>query len=292
MKKILLFFILSVISIHGFAASCANGNEPIKAVSADGSYFEYKCQEQIRLNTGRLSGFRSLSTSSYGYMIVNDIVRAGKEAQRFEVRPGDCGEDQAWSDCNNNRERSEISLDNHFFPGDNQWIAFSVFIPDNFKTSNSVSTTIGQIHQIGGPSGIAGSLPSFPPLIQLEAKGNNYRACIHILSGSDNNVVDECKYYNLSAISDMQGQWTDIQIHFDTSNNKSLIEVYLNNERKALLREFVNFWPKSYYIKYGIYRSFVSQHTGPMPTQVVWIDEVKMGKNQELVAINKATPVD
>ena len=42
----------------------------------------------------------------------------------------------------------------------------------------------------------------------------------------------------------MQGQWTDIQIHFDTSNNKSLIEVYINNERKALLREFVNFWPQ------------------------------------------------
>ena len=40
------------------------------------------------------------------------------------------------------------------------------------------------------------------------------------------------------------------------------------------------------------YRSFVSQHGGPMPTQIVWIDEVKMGKNQELVAINKATPVD
>ena len=292
MKKILLFFILSVISIQGFAVSCANGNEPIKAVSADGSYYEYKCKEHIRPNTGRLSGFRSLSTSSYGYMIVNDIVRAGKEAQRFEVRPGDCGEDEVWSDCNNNRERSEISLDNHFFPGDNQWIAFSVFIPDNFKTSNYVSTTIGQIHQKGGPSGVAGSLPSFPPLIQLEVKGNNYRACIHILSGPANNVIDDCKYYNLSTINDMKGLWTDIQIHFDTSNKKSLIEVYLNNERKAVLRDFVNFWPESYYIKYGIYRSFVSQHGGPMPTQIVWIDEVKMGKNQELVAINKATPVD
>jgi hypothetical protein len=90
----------------------------------------------------------------------------------------------------------------------------------------------------------------------------------------------------------MQGQWTDIQIHFDTSNNQSLIEVYVNNERKALLSEFVNFWPKSYYFKYGIYRSFVSRHAGPMPTQIVWIDEVKIGKNQELVTINKATPVD
>ena len=242
----------------------------------------------------RLSGDRSLSTTSYGYKIVNDIVRAGDEAQRFEVRPGDCGEDDGWSDCDNNRERSEISLhENHsFFPGGNQWVAFSVYIPDNFKTSNQVSTTIGQIHQIGGPSGVAGSLPSFPPLIQLEARMNNYRACIHILSGSENNVSDECKYYNLLTISDMKGQWTDIQIHFDTTDNKSLIEVYVNNERKAILSDFVNFWPKSYYFKYGVYRGFVNKHPGPMPIQTVWIDEVKMGGNQELVALNKATPVD
>ena len=50
----------------------------------------------------RLTGVRSLSTASWGYSVVSDIVRAGKESQRFEVRPGDCGEDSGWSDCDNN----------------------------------------------------------------------------------------------------------------------------------------------------------------------------------------------
>ena len=43
MKKLILLFILSFFSTQGYAASCPDGNEPIKTVSADGSYYEYKC---------------------------------------------------------------------------------------------------------------------------------------------------------------------------------------------------------------------------------------------------------
>ena len=241
----------------------------------------------------RLTGARSLSTTSWGYSIVSDIVRAGKESQRFEVRPGDCGEDPGkWSDCDNDRERSEISLDRKFLPGDNQWIAFSLYIPEDYQTSDYVNTTVGQIHQIGGPTGTAGGFQSFPGVLQLDTKGGHYFACIHILSGSANNVQDHCDYFTLSSISDMRGRWTDIEIHFDTTDKKSLIEIYVNKERKALLEEFVEFWPQMYHVKYGIYRSFVSQHGGPMPTQIVWFDEIKMGNTREEVTINEAEPVD
>ena len=242
----------------------------------------------------RLTGVRSLSTASWGYSVVSDIVRAGKESQRFEVRPGDCGEDSGWSDCDNNRERSEISLDRKFLPGDNQWIAFSVYLPEDFQTSNYVNSTLGQIHQSGGnrPTGTAAGLKSFPPVLQLEAKGRYYLACIHILSGPKNNVRDICELFTLSSISDMLGRWTDIEIHFDTTDKKSLIEIYVNKERKVLREDFVNFWPQMYHVKYGIYRSFVSQHGGPMPTQIAWFDEIKMGNTREDVAINEAEPVD
>jgi hypothetical protein len=45
MKKLLLLLILSLFSTQGIAASCPDGSEPEKTVSADGSYFEYKCAE-------------------------------------------------------------------------------------------------------------------------------------------------------------------------------------------------------------------------------------------------------
>ena len=44
-KKLLLLLILSFFSTAGLAASCPDGSEPAKTVSADGTYYEYKCAE-------------------------------------------------------------------------------------------------------------------------------------------------------------------------------------------------------------------------------------------------------
>ena len=43
MKKLLLLSLLLLISNHGFANQCPDGSRPIKSISDDGSYFEYKC---------------------------------------------------------------------------------------------------------------------------------------------------------------------------------------------------------------------------------------------------------
>ena len=43
MKKLLLLIVLSFFSTQGFTASCPDGSEPQKTVSADGTYFVYKC---------------------------------------------------------------------------------------------------------------------------------------------------------------------------------------------------------------------------------------------------------
>ena len=43
MKKLLLLLILSFFSTQGLAAGCPDGSEPVKSVSADGTYFVYNC---------------------------------------------------------------------------------------------------------------------------------------------------------------------------------------------------------------------------------------------------------
>jgi len=43
MKKLLLLLILSFFSAQSFAGSCPDGSEPVKSISADGTYFVYKC---------------------------------------------------------------------------------------------------------------------------------------------------------------------------------------------------------------------------------------------------------
>ena len=43
MKKLLLLLILFFFSAQGFATGCPDGSEPVKSVSADGSYYVYHC---------------------------------------------------------------------------------------------------------------------------------------------------------------------------------------------------------------------------------------------------------
>ena len=43
MQKLLILLILSFFSTQGYAASCPDGSEPVKSLSADGTYFVYNC---------------------------------------------------------------------------------------------------------------------------------------------------------------------------------------------------------------------------------------------------------
>ena len=45
MKKLLLLLILSFLSVQSFAAGCPDGSEPVKSVSADGTYYVYNCSK-------------------------------------------------------------------------------------------------------------------------------------------------------------------------------------------------------------------------------------------------------
>ena len=49
MKKLFLLLLLFFFSNQGFAASCPDGSEPTRSVSADGSYFQYKCNADEKL---------------------------------------------------------------------------------------------------------------------------------------------------------------------------------------------------------------------------------------------------
>ena len=43
MRKLQILLILSFFSVQGFAAGCLDGSEPVKSISADGTYFVYNC---------------------------------------------------------------------------------------------------------------------------------------------------------------------------------------------------------------------------------------------------------
>ncbi|GAB4266013.1 MAG: hypothetical protein Kow0013_14770 [Pararhodobacter sp.] len=232
----------------------------------------------------RLPGERSLSETPWGYGIVTAPTRAGAEAQRFEVRAGDCAANAGWDDCARDRERSEFRTAHEWAHGTEQWIGFSLFLPADFPSSPRVKTTLAQIHQTGGPARVAGGQTSHPPLMQMEVLGEIWRLTVH-QPGRPNIHVD------LAPLPALRGVWSDVQIGYDSRAGRHL-EVWVNGTLRARVENWHTTEPDRYYFKYGVYRSFVSRHGGPMPTQVALFDEVRLGPDRASVAVDPAHPVD
>ena len=57
MKRLLILLILSFFSLQSYAGSCPDGSDPVKSISADGTYFVYNCGGSSNNDT-------SLSTNS------------------------------------------------------------------------------------------------------------------------------------------------------------------------------------------------------------------------------------
>lgn len=237
---------------------------------------------------------RSLSNTAWGWNYSKEQVLVGQRSQRFEVRAGDCHGDSKWNDCVMNRERSEISVtDPRFLSGSQAAISLNIYLPKDFKDSDKVRTTLAQVHSRGGPSGSAGGLLSRPPLIQFDLQGGDFKMCWHQLSGKDGAIKDECAWYNLIRLDQMLGRWTELTLEFNTDLKKGSARVWINDQQKVNIEQpLVNYQPEYFFFKYGIYRSFVSRHGGPLPTQIAFFDEIKIAKTAEEIKRSCAKIVD
>ena len=68
MKKLFILLILSFFSAQGLAAGCPDGSEPVKSISADGTYFVFNCGGQSSSSSNANSNTKALA----GIDIEND----------------------------------------------------------------------------------------------------------------------------------------------------------------------------------------------------------------------------
>ena len=252
----------------------------------------------LTMSASKNSGYGS-HTNTYGhkkknFQLVTNLnkARRGEKYQRFEVGDGDCFADDGWNDCDKDRERVEFTAAPRMKPDGNQCFAYSIMLDESFQSVSPTNTTLGQIHQIGGPKGYAGGLPSVPPVIQFDVRNDYFDLNFHELKGSATNVTEKSIYYQLIPISDMKGKWTDISFCLDFVNKN--ISVWVNGEKKLNIDKApinTNLKPSSIYFKHGIYRSFISKYkashgTDVMPTQIVYYDEVRRGFSIDEVDFN------
>jgi hypothetical protein len=257
----------------------------------------YKKDGKFTLKTSSKSGFKYhrnfMNHNDYNFKYIKDKkkARAGKYFQQFELRDGDCfgDDDGGWSDCDSDRERVEFSTRPRQPITKNQCYGYSLMLSEDFIDTHPTNITLGQVHQHGGPTGTAGGLASFPPLIQIDAREGSLYFNWHELSGSATNVIDESRYHKLKSLENMKGVWTDISFCLDFKNKR--MDAWVDGIKKVkILKSPIFFNPEAIYFKHGIYRSFISKYkarnNGKMPTQIVFYDEIRRGNSIEKVDIN------
>ena len=241
---------------------------------------------------GSHSNFFGQKKKNFQLITNPDKARRGEKYQRFEVTDGDCFADDGWNDCKIDRERVEFIATPMQKPIGNQCFAFSIMLDDSFQSVSPTNTSLGQIHQIGGPKGTMEGMKSNPPLIQFDVRHDYYEMNWHVLSGSVKNVNDKSVFYKLISIDDMKGKWTDISFCLDFANSK--ISAWVNGNKKVDIDKSpinAKFVPTAIYFKHGVYRSFISKYkasqgTDVMPTQIVFYDEVRRGSSINEVDFN------
>ena len=224
---------------------------------------------------------RSMNNLSHGYKVVDDPTGKAPTAkvQRFEVRDGDCSHgDGSWSDCANDRERSELAeerVNRIAYNGTEFWYTWSVYFPEDFPLINPTKTSVGQFHQHQG---------HVLWMTQLREDGMIWD---HQVFGGRTSVV-----YSLIDIEDLRGKWHTFKIHvlwskYDDGPKMGFMKVWVNDKLKVdYIGQTCN--SKKLYFKYGIYRSYVSRYKNrwdkdTLPTQVAYYTNVKRGRTEESI---------
>ena len=211
----------------------------------------------VKLPKDTASGFKILTKSltgkyykDYGMQVVDEKdghpVRSGKKSIRFEVRDGDCGQDEqgGWSDCKGDRERHELSANQK---GDTMskgeyWFSWSLYFPEEHQNLWPLSNNYGQFHQKDGP-----------PVFMFKELRSGY-SVIRTIGDVD---YDEKR---LIHNDDMKGKWHDILINVKWSKkDDGFFKVWVNDKLKYDYSGPTK-TEKYVYEKFGIYSTGITRY--------------------------------
>ena len=304
MKKLLLILVLSIFSINSFAGSCPDGTEPIKSISADGTYFVYNCggnNTSTKTSNSAAASKKSLTEimksmdgdgilqveefsplnapHAINPVSVSDFSIIGKTSIRFESNNGECGQEPKHSDCDTDRERTEVVQADEEWKTE-KWYRFYLYLPKDY---NSIAPAKMSLFQwtVSEP---------FHVLIQFQ----------HMHAGltfNRNNSTFPDSYIVLKSNEDLLGNWTEIifNTNWHPDPEKGFMKVWIDGKLKVDVKGRANINSiegRELSLRYGLYSSYMSNYkktfnTKKMPQRIAFYDGVKVEKNcQKLLDIN------
>lgn len=208
---------------------------------------------------------------------LSDKSIIGDKSFRFEVNHGECGQEPKWSDCENERERSELYYqwkDSQFGKASDEkwkkekWYRFYLFVPKDFNSVVPAKTSLIQWKRKN---------PSKVIIMFQYHKGG-------LLFNMNGNTFPKDHWYLMKKDEDLRGQWTEILFNTNWHPNadKGYMKVWIDGEIKFDYRGKANddVKGKALNLRFGIYNSFLNKYrkaTGnsTYPRRVVYFDGVK-----------------
>jgi len=316
MKKLLVILLLIPNLFWGLTfkdGKQVDDTKPLEETSDQGSD---QSKSLYRINTGTALPKDIASGALWGRSVGNTMkkhqiqivnaedgypVKSGSQSIRFEIREGDCSYDESWSDCKGDRYRSELYQTKQGFK--HGFFAWSIYLPEDFQSVDPVLLAAGQIHQNKpGYTYSNDKKNSFSQNMSFHINNGGYWA-VRYLSTFPPDADPYSGYFkkntHLIDIKDMLGEWTDVILEFKSTQNKDgVIKVWINGELKYEYMGQTSDGGKNYF-KFGLYQSWVSKinntppkpwidgtkkkKSDPYPTQVVYYDDIRIGKTYEEV---------
>jgi hypothetical protein len=229
-------------------------------------------------NDGKLylEGFHSLiAPHAINPVSLSDKSIIGDKSFRFEVNHGECGQEPKWSDCDTDRERSELyyewgSKNNH----DNEkwkkekWYRFYVFVPKEHNILAPSQTSIIQWKR-RDPSKVLIMFRYHHGGLYFDFNGDTF------YPGT---------FYHLKNDKDMRDKWTEIlfNTNWHPSADKGFMKVWIDGKMRIDYKGIANHPSngKNLNLRYGIYSSALDKYRAAFneikhKQRVLYFDGVK-----------------
>jgi len=252
MKKIVLIIFGLIICSNAFAKT--KFSEVKKALKEDG-YGKAIPETFHNLN----------SPNAINPISVSDFSIIGDNSIRFESNDGECGKEPKWSDCANDRERTELYYKKISWKKE-RWYRFYIHLPKDYNSIAPAKMSLIQWKR-HNPSKVLVMFQHMHAGLTFNRNGDSFK---------DSYVV-------LKRNEELLGNWTEIifNTNWHPDPEKGFMKVWVDGKLKIDFKGVSNTKKgKELSLRYGLYSSAMSRYktafeTQTMPQRVIFFDGVK-----------------
>ena len=218
----------------------------------------------------KLEEFHNLNAShAISPVSVSDFSIIGKTSIRFESNHGECGKEPKWSDCDNDRERTELYYKNETWKKE-KWYRFYIYLPKDYNSIAPAKMSLIQWKRLK-PSKV---------LIMFQ----HMHAGL-IFNRNGDTFID--LYVVLKSNEDLLANWTEIifNTNWHPDPEKGFMKVWIDKKLKIDFKGRSNNKKKGQQLnlRYGLYSSFLSRYRNTFnediyPQRIIFFDGVRAEK--------------